>query len=298
MKSATTCRCTVQPTPEATSRRRWPTCRWERSSARWCTRCWRPPIRSPPTWRAELETHIREHSVWWPVDVAPDELAAAMVPMHDTLLGPLAPGATLRQIGLRDRLREMDFEFPLAGGDARGAAPSISIGRCRPAAFGTPPCRRPAGVLRAAAVQRRIGHAVAEGVSDGVAGCGAAGPRRSRGPIPGRRLQDELAGRAGPAADGRRLRPGREWPRRCCIRTIRCRRCCTALCCIGSCAGDCRGTHPTSTWVACCICSCAGCAARRRPIVDGHPAGVFSWRPPAALIVAISDLLDAGAVAA
>ncbi len=37
---------------------------------------------------AELEAQVREHAVWWPVDVAADELAAAMVPMHDTPLGP------------------------------------------------------------------------------------------------------------------------------------------------------------------------------------------------------------------
>ena len=69
---------------------------------------------------AELEAQIREHAVWWPVDVPAAELAAAMVPMHDTPLGPLADGLTLRQIGLQDRLRELDFEFPLAGGDLRG----------------------------------------------------------------------------------------------------------------------------------------------------------------------------------
>jgi exodeoxyribonuclease V beta subunit len=34
------------------------------------------------------------------------------------------------------------------------------------------------------------------------------------------------------------------------------------------------------------------------PVVDGHPAGVFSWRPPAALITELSDLLDAGRAAA
>ena len=28
------------------------------------------------------------------------------------------------------------------------------------------------------------------------------------------------------------------------------------------------------------------------PVVDGHPTGVFSWRPPSDLIVALSDLLD------
>ena len=76
---------------------------------------------------AELEAQIREHSVWWPVDVPSGELATAMVPMHDTPLGPLADGLTLRQIGLQDRMREMDFEFPLAGGDLRAAAPDIRL---------------------------------------------------------------------------------------------------------------------------------------------------------------------------
>ena len=75
----------------------------------------------------ELETQIREHSVWWPVDVEASELAAAMVPMHDTPLGPLADGVTLRHIGLADRMREMDFEFPLAGGDLRDASPDIRL---------------------------------------------------------------------------------------------------------------------------------------------------------------------------
>ena len=76
---------------------------------------------------AELEAQIREHSVWWPVDVPAPDLAAALVPMHDTPLGPLAADLTLRQIGLRDRLRELDFEFPLAGGDLRAAAPEMHL---------------------------------------------------------------------------------------------------------------------------------------------------------------------------
>ncbi|MGH3632943.1 exodeoxyribonuclease V subunit beta [Mycobacterium sp.] len=80
-----------------------------------------------PDLATELESHIRRHSAWWPVDVAPDVLAAAMVPMHDTSLGPLAGGVTLRQIGLRHRLRELGFEFPLGGGDLRSAAPDIRL---------------------------------------------------------------------------------------------------------------------------------------------------------------------------
>ena len=34
------------------------------------------------------------------------------------------------------------------------------------------------------------------------------------------------------------------------------------------------------------------------PVVDRHPSGVFSWDPPASLVVALSDLLDAGRAAA
>jgi exodeoxyribonuclease V beta subunit len=64
---------------------------------------------------AELDAQVRAHSARWPVAVTPGEVATALVPMHDTPLGPLAPGFTLRQIGLRDRLCELDFEFPLAG---------------------------------------------------------------------------------------------------------------------------------------------------------------------------------------
>ena len=41
--------------------------------------------------------------------------------MQHSPLGPLADGLTLAQIGLGDRLRELDFEFPLAGGERPSA---------------------------------------------------------------------------------------------------------------------------------------------------------------------------------
>ncbi|HSS23344.1 MAG TPA: UvrD-helicase domain-containing protein, partial [Mycobacterium sp.] len=80
-----------------------------------------------PDLAAELQEQVRRHGAWWAVDVDSDELASALVPMHDTPLGPLAGGMTLRQIGVRDRLRELDFEIPLAGGDVRGPAPDVSL---------------------------------------------------------------------------------------------------------------------------------------------------------------------------
>jgi exodeoxyribonuclease V beta subunit len=35
-----------------------------------------------------------------------------------------------------------------------------------------------------------------------------------------------------------------------------------------------------------------GMCGPQTPLIDGHPAGVFSWQPPAALVIAVSDLLD------
>jgi exodeoxyribonuclease V beta subunit len=34
------------------------------------------------------------------------------------------------------------------------------------------------------------------------------------------------------------------------------------------------------------------------PVIGGQPCGVFSWQPPAPLVVALSDLLDEGGRAA
>ncbi|WP_237690285.1 UvrD-helicase domain-containing protein [Nocardioides panacisoli] len=81
--------------------------------------------------RAELLTHVHEQLRWWSVDAAPGDLADALVPLHHTSLGPLTGGLTLAGIPLRDRLCELDFEFPLAGGDlgdrdaARRAEPRL-----------------------------------------------------------------------------------------------------------------------------------------------------------------------------
>ena len=69
--------------------------------------------------RAELRAHVEEQILAWPVpDLDRDALADALVKVVGTPLGPLAPGTTLRDIGSRDRLCEMEFELPLGGGDA------------------------------------------------------------------------------------------------------------------------------------------------------------------------------------
>jgi exodeoxyribonuclease V beta subunit len=241
---------------------------------------------------AELETQIREHSRWWPVDVPADELAAALVPLHDTPLGPLANNTTLRQIGRSDRLCEMDFEFPLAGGDLRSAAPRISL----------------------ADVGALLSDHLA--VDDPLAAYIA---RLSGGALGGQSLRGYLTGSVDAVlrVDGRYLvvdyktnwlgEPDRpltaadygmprmaeamlhsDYPLQAllyCVvlhRFLRWRQ---------------PGYQPDEHLGGVLYLFVRGMCGPATPVVDGHPAGVFSWRPPASLIVAISDLLDAGAAA-
>lgn len=67
--------------------------------------------------RADVLAHIAEQRVWWPVDLDAEELADALVAVCSSPLGPLAAEATLLDIASADRLTELDFELPLAGGD-------------------------------------------------------------------------------------------------------------------------------------------------------------------------------------
>jgi len=73
-----------------------------------------------PDLRAELLEHVTEQLRWWPVLADPAAIAEGLLPLHHTPLGPLADGLTLGEIGLRDRLRELTFELPLNGGDLGG----------------------------------------------------------------------------------------------------------------------------------------------------------------------------------
>ena len=77
-----------------------------------------------PDLRAELAARTREQLQWWPVGVGADELAEALLPSQLTPLGIAASSLRLVDIASRDRLCELDFEFPLTGGDRPGTARS------------------------------------------------------------------------------------------------------------------------------------------------------------------------------
>jgi exodeoxyribonuclease V beta subunit len=245
----------------------------------------------------ELESQIRLHSVWWPVDVTPEVLAAALVPMHDTPLGPLADGLTLRQIGLRDRLRELDFELPLAGGDlgSAGAESHLAdVGRLLREHL-------PANDVMAPYADRLTGQLLGSqslrgyltGSIDAVLRVpDGAGYRYLVVDYKTNWLGDPE--RALSAADYDRPRLVEamlhsDYPLQALLysavlhRFLRWR------------VPD---YDPVRHLGGILYLFVRGMCGPDTPIVDGHPSGVFSWQPPPSLIVALSDLLDAGRVAA
>jgi exodeoxyribonuclease V beta subunit len=75
-----------------------------------------------PDLGADLLTRTREQLQWWPVGVGAEEIAEALLPSQRTSLGSLGSGLRLVDIPMRDRLCELDFEFPLTGGDRPATA--------------------------------------------------------------------------------------------------------------------------------------------------------------------------------
>lgn len=75
----------------------------------------------------ELRTQTAEHMDWWSVDVTPEAVAEALVQVNRTPLGPLAENLTLGDFGWPDRLCELDFEIPLAGGDLADPAHDVLL---------------------------------------------------------------------------------------------------------------------------------------------------------------------------
>ncbi|WP_370331608.1 exodeoxyribonuclease V subunit beta [Mycolicibacterium hippocampi] len=245
-----------------------------------------------PDLSTELEAQVREHSVWWPVDVPAEDLAAALVPMHDTPLGPLAPGVTLRQIGMRDRLREMKFEFPLAGGDIRGDGPRISladVGRL---------FRRyvPADDPLAPYAERLTNGALAEQSLRGyLTGSIDVVLRVGETYLVADYKTNWLGEPEMPltAADYGHARMAEamlhsDYPLQAllyCVvlhRFLRWRQ---------------PGYTPERHLGGVLYLFVRGMCGEATPVVDGHPAGVFSWKPPAPMIVDLSDLLGTGTVA-
>ncbi|MCL2848489.1 MAG: UvrD-helicase domain-containing protein [Micrococcales bacterium] len=66
---------------------------------------------------AEIAARVAQVGTAGLGDLDADQVAAGLAPLYSTPLGPLADSLALAQLAPGDRLAEMDFELPLAGGD-------------------------------------------------------------------------------------------------------------------------------------------------------------------------------------
>jgi exodeoxyribonuclease V beta subunit len=238
---------------------------------------------------AELEAQARRHLAWWPVDVSAGELAGGLVPMYDTSLGPLAGGLTLRQIGLRDRLREMDFEIPLAGGDVRGAVPNVSVADLGELLRAHLPADDPLAPYADRLTSASLGGQSLRGY---LAGAIDAVLR-----LPDQRylVVDYKTNYLGDtAADYSHARLAEamlhsDYPLQALLYTVVLHR---------FLRWRVSGYEPKRHLGGVQYLFVRGMCGVDTPLVDGQPCGVFSWQPPAQLVVALSDLLDAGRQAA
>ena len=246
---------------------------------------------------AELSARVDEHSMWWPVDVSASELAAAMVPMHDTPLGPLADALTLRQIGLADRLQELDFEFPLAGGDLREGGPDIRLADVGALLRSHLPADDPLAVYADRLTGDVLGGQSLRGYLSGSVDAVLRIPDGDGHRYLVVDFKTNWLGESDrplTAADYDRPRLvdamlHSDYPLQAllyCVvlhRFLRWRQ---------------PGYDPQRHLGGVLYLFLRGMCGPETPVVDGHPAGVFGWQPPAALVVALSNLLDAGRAAA
>ena len=253
-----------------------------------------------PDLRAELRAQVHDQLVRWPVPVDVDVLADALVAVCDTSLGPLADGATLRDISAGDRLCEMDFELPLAGGDVRGyPAADVTLGDVAPLLRAHLPDDDPllpyADALASPALgeQGLLGYLT--GSVDVVLRLPVAGASRYLVVDYKTNWLGGLPGTGAPTLSSDDYRPEAlraamahsDYPLQALLyavvlhRFLRWRQ---------------PGYSPEQHLGGVLYLYLRGMCGPETPLVDGQPCGVFAWRPPVALVEAISDLLDGALV--
>ena len=243
---------------------------------------------------SELAARIDEQSGLWNVEVPTGELATALVPMHDTPLGPLAPGLTLRQIGLRDRLRELDFEMPLGGGQDRpDAARDIRLGDVGALVSALLPASDPLSAYGARLQAEPLGqqrlHGYLSGSIDAVLRVpGEGGHKYLVVDYKTNRLGD--FGTENTAADYTAPRLAEammhsDYPLQALLYSVVLHR---------FLRWRLPDYAPEQHLGGVAYLFVRGMCGPATPVVDGHPCGVFSWQPPVELVSGLSDLLDRG----
>ncbi len=246
-----------------------------------------------PDLAAELCARAGEQLRWWPVDVSAETLAEALLPLHETPLGPLVPGLSLGQIPLTDRLRELDFEFPLAGGDVRARGDDVHLRDLAPLLRRHLPADDPLAPYADRLAAPPLGDQPLRGYLSGSIDVVL------RVPDPGGTghrfvvvdYKTNLLGEPGEPLTAADYAPDRladamlhsHYPLQAILYSVVLHR---------YLRWRLPGYLPETHLGGVLYLYLRGMCGAQTPLTDGHPAGVFSWRPPASLIEALSALLD------
>lgn len=242
-----------------------------------------------PDWEEHLAEAAASGLSRWPVaGVDATALAAALAPSLLTPLGPLAPGAALRDFGPTHRLAELDFEFALANPAATLTDLADLLREHLPT--GDPlagyPDRLDSPLL---GPQRLFGFLT--GSIDAVLRLDGVSAR------PGYLVVDYKTNRLAPPGDpltvGHYTRAAMAEAMMTHHYPLQALLYCVAL--HRFLALRLAGYHPERDLAGVAYLFVRGMAGADTPVVDGAPLGVFAWEPPAALVLAVSRLLAGGA---
>ncbi len=220
----------------------------------------------------------------------PASLASALVPVLSTPLGPEPDAWRLRDVAPTDRLAEMDFELPLAGGDTPGA--TVSLGDVevllRRHLGPTDPLRTYPDALAGIAAQPLRGYLT--GSVDAVL-------RDAGGRYVVVDYKTNWLGPVGPAGaeplTAAHYRPdalraamiAAHYPLQALLYSVALHR---------FLRWRLRGYDPERHLGGSLYLFLRGMCGPDTPVADGGRCGVFAWRPPAALVSELSDVLDRG----
>ena len=274
------------------SPRRWPTCPRAPRSARWCTACSRRPTRCAADLEAELAATSRSSAVLGPVDTPADELAAALVPLHHTSLGPLAGGATLgddRRCPTGCASWTSRSRWPVATSHPGVEVSLADVGALLEQHLPTDDPLRPyAARLRAPGLGGQSLRGYLSGSIDVVLRVpgpdgGPATSSSTTRPTGSARADAPLTAAAYSRDRLAEAMLHSDYPLQALLyvvvvhRYLRWRQ---------------PGYDPARHLGGVLYLYVRGMCGPETPEDDGHPAGVFSWLPPTALVTALSDLLD------
>ncbi len=220
-----------------------------------------------------------------------DQLATALLPAFGTPLGPLAGQRRLCDLPVSDRLPELGFEMPLAGGDTTRA--EVTLGQLVPLLRAHVPATDPLGRYADLVAHPALADQPLRGY---LTGSIDAVLRVRDGSGPPRYLVVDYKTNWLGSFDGRPLLLADYAPRRLAEAMMSAHYPLQALLYSVAVHRLLRwrqpGYDPEVHLGGALYLFVRGMAGADTPTVAGVPAGVFSWRPATALVTELSDLLD------